>query len=164
MEESDNVPSEVAENETALVSAIDAMSSKMELSPADHLTRKERQLKYENACREKFSTPEVTEESKSEEGDSPEISQQEKNVATSKSEQAVRQSIIESDGRPMEEAAMVSYHRKVIVLYELLSACLADLPEDKEKSTKRRKGYDARHRVALRLLATWFDVKWIKMV
>lgn len=164
-EESGSVPSEAAEKETALVSAIDAMSSKMELSPADHLSRKERQLQYENACRGKFSTPEATQESKPEERDSPEISQLEKDVATSKSEQAVRQSIIESDGRPMEEAAMVDYRKKVIVLYELLSACLADLlPEDKDKSTKRRKGYDARHRVALRLLATWFDVKWIKMV
>ncbi|KAG6383735.1 hypothetical protein SASPL_156500 [Salvia splendens] len=163
-EESGNVPSEVANNVTALVDAVIAMSSKLELSPADQDSKKERQLKYEYSCREKFSTPEETEESKPEERGPSDVSQLEKDVATSKSEQAVRKNIIESDGRPMEEAEIVSYQTKVLVLYELLSACLADPPEDNEKSAKRRKGYDSRHRVALRLLATWFDVKWIKMV
>lgn len=158
------MPSEAADNKTALVGAIEAMSSRLELSPADYDSKKERQLNYEKACREKFATPEETQESEPEERDSPDKSQQEINVATSKSEQAVRQSIIESDGRPMEEAAMVGYQKKVSVLYELLSACLADTLEDSKMSVKRRKGYDARHRVALRLLATWFDVKWTKMV
>ncbi|KAJ0464106.1 putative alpha/Beta hydrolase [Helianthus annuus] len=64
----------------------------------------------------------------------------------------------------VEERGMLSYGRKVTVLYELLSACLADIPEDNKTKTKRRgKGYDARHRSALRLLTTWFDIKWIKM-
>ncbi|XP_076916491.1 transmembrane and coiled-coil domain-containing protein STS1-like [Bidens hawaiensis] len=67
-----------------------------------------------------------------------------------------------------EEMRMLSYGRKVTVLYELLSACLANTPEDnntdnKSKSKKRGKGYDARHRSALRLLTTWFNIKWIKM-
>ncbi|KAL8267661.1 hypothetical protein R6Q59_001459 [Mikania micrantha] len=63
-----------------------------------------------------------------------------------------------------EEMRMLSYGRKVTVLYELLSACLADKPEDnKSKSKRRGKGYDARHRSALRLLTTWFDIKWITM-
>lgn len=163
-EEFGDVPSEVSENETALVNAIDAMSSKMELSTIDYDTKKERQLNYEKACREKFEIPEATQESEPEVIDSHDKSQQEINVATSKSEQAVRQSIIKSDGKPMEEAAMVGYQRKITVLYELLSACLTDMPGDSKTSTRRRKGYDARHRVALRLLATWFDVKWTKMV
>ncbi|KAF5190662.1 Transmembrane and coiled-coil domain-containing protein, partial [Thalictrum thalictroides] len=64
---------------------------------------------------------------------------------------------------PVEEIMLLSYHRKVAVLYELLSACLANVPEDNKKHSRPRKGYDARHRVALRLLATWLDVKWIKM-
>lgn len=59
-------------------------------------------------------------------------------------------------------------HRKMVLLYALLSACVADKPvsqeEEDRKSSRFRKGYDARHRVALRLLATWLDVKWIKMV
>lgn len=58
-------------------------------------------------------------------------------------------------------------HRKMSLLFALLSACVADKPvsqeEEDRKSSRFRKGYDARHRVALRLLATWLDVKWIKM-
>jgi hypothetical protein len=59
----------------------------------------------------------------------------------------------------------VNYQRKVSLLYELLSACIADIPpQDDSKSTRFRKGYDARHRAALRLLSTWLNVKWAKMV
>uniref|UniRef100_A0A0D9XLH0 DUF726 domain-containing protein n=1 Tax=Leersia perrieri TaxID=77586 RepID=A0A0D9XLH0_9ORYZ len=56
-------------------------------------------------------------------------------------------------------------YRKMAVLYMLLSACVADvnMAEEGMGSPRIRKGYDARHRVALRLLATWLDVKWIKM-
>ncbi|RRT56082.1 hypothetical protein B296_00004688 [Ensete ventricosum] len=54
--------------------------------------------------------------------------------------------------------------RRMVLLYELLSACVADTPQDNKKVSQFRKGYDARHRVALRLLATWLDVKWIKVV
>lgn len=58
-------------------------------------------------------------------------------------------------------------HRKMALLYALLSSCVADNPvlqeQEDRKSSRFRKGYDARHRVALRLLATWLDVKWIKM-
>ncbi|OQU93398.1 transmembrane and coiled-coil domain-containing protein 4 [Sorghum bicolor] len=58
-------------------------------------------------------------------------------------------------------------HRKMALLYVLLSACVADKPvsqeEEDRKSSHFRKGYDARHRVALRLIAAWLDVKWIKM-
>ncbi|CAN6308315.1 unnamed protein product [Urochloa humidicola] len=60
-----------------------------------------------------------------------------------------------------------NHHRKMALLYALLSACVADKPvsqeEEDRKSSHFRKGYDARHRVALRLLATWLNVKWIKM-
>ncbi|KAK8472096.1 hypothetical protein PHAVU_002G111800 [Phaseolus vulgaris] len=38
-----------------------------------------------------------------------------------------------------------------------------DLGENNKKDGRRRKGYDARHRVTLRLLATWLDIKWSKM-
>lgn len=57
----------------------------------------------------------------------------------------------------------VKYQRKISVLYQLLSACVADTPQDSRKGSRNRKGYDARHRVALRLLATWLDVKWLQM-
>ncbi|OEL16108.1 Transmembrane and coiled-coil domain-containing protein 4 [Dichanthelium oligosanthes] len=60
-----------------------------------------------------------------------------------------------------------NHNRKMALLYALLSACVADKPvsqeEEDRKSSHFRKGYDARHRVALRLLATWLGVKWIKM-
>ena len=59
-------------------------------------------------------------------------------------------------------------HRNMALLYALLSACIADKPvsqeEEDRKSSLFTKGYDARHRVALRLIAAWLDVKWIKMV
>lgn len=58
----------------------------------------------------------------------------------------------------------LTQRRKVAVLYELLSAAVADTPaEDGEDVSRTRRGYDARQRVALRLLATWLDVKWSKM-
>nr|CAB3499161.1 unnamed protein product [Digitaria exilis] len=56
-------------------------------------------------------------------------------------------------------------YRKMAVLYMLLSACVADvnMAEEGMGSPRVTKGYDARHRVALRLLATWLDVHWNKM-
>ncbi|KAL8091430.1 hypothetical protein AgCh_033883 [Apium graveolens] len=42
-------------------------------------------------------------------------------------------------------------------------ACLAVTPEVGENLKRRRNGYDARHRVALRLLSTWFSIEWNKM-
>lgn len=58
---------------------------------------------------------------------------------------------------------LLMYQRKVTVLYELLAACLAE-NADANKNCSLRKGYDARHRVALRVLSTWLDIKWLKMV
>ncbi|KAK6118440.1 hypothetical protein DH2020_047857 [Rehmannia glutinosa] len=163
VEESVDMSPEAADKETALINGVDTLSSSMEKSPAEYDSRKEKQREYEHACREKFPTPDTIPESKSVEENITDTSPRENTVNTSIVEQDHRKSLSQSDGKPMEEATMLSYPRKVTVLYELLSACLADIPEDNKKSTKRRKGYDARHRVALRLLATWFDIKWIKM-
>lgn len=163
-EERGDVSSDASDKELALTNGVDAMSSSMETSPTDYESKKEKQREYEQSCREKLSNPETTPEMKSEEKDLLHNIQQETNVTTSVVEQNHVQTISESNGKPLEEVEMLSYPRKVTVLYELLSACLADTPEDDKKSTRRRKGYDARHRVALRLLATWLDVKWIKMV
>ncbi|CAI0435885.1 unnamed protein product [Linum tenue] len=63
----------------------------------------------------------------------------------------------------MDEVKVVSYQRKVTVLYELLSACLADSVKDNGKFFKQREGYDARHRAALRLLACWLAINWNEM-
>ena len=54
--------------------------------------------------------------------------------------------------------------RKLVVLYELLAAAVADIPEEGDDVSRSRRGYDARQRVALRLLATWLNVNWNKMV
>lgn len=162
-EERGDVSSDASDKELALTNGVDAMSSSMETSPTDYESKKGKQREYEQSCREKLSNPETTPDMKSEEKDLLDNIQQETNVTTSVAEQNHVQTISESSGKPLEEVEMLSYPRKVTVLYELLSACLADTPEDDKKSTRRRKGYDARHRVALRLLATWLDVKWIKM-
>ncbi|CAN0906481.1 Uncharacterized membrane protein F35D11.3 [Linum grandiflorum] len=63
----------------------------------------------------------------------------------------------------MEEVKMLSYQRKITVLYELLSACLADSVKENSTFFKQREGYDSRHRVALRLLASWLAVNWTEM-
>ncbi|WVZ17953.1 hypothetical protein V8G54_005275 [Vigna mungo] len=57
----------------------------------------------------------------------------------------------------LEEATLIGYQKKVTVLYTLVAACVAD-------TDKSRQGYDARHRVALRLLSVWLGVEWIEMV
>ncbi|XP_031478081.1 uncharacterized protein LOC116249093 [Nymphaea colorata] len=67
------------------------------------------------------------------------------------------------DEKEIVEGKMENYHCKLVVMYELLSACLADTSERDKKNSRMKKGYDARHRVALRLLATWFDIRWNKM-
>lgn len=161
-EESADKSSDAAEKECALANGVDAVSSKMEMSVAESNSKKEKQLEYVNACKEKIATPdpEANQESKFKEEQKPVNSKKEIDIV----KQEVRQSIVESDAKPIEEAKMLSNQRKMTVLYDLLSACLANIPEDNKDSTKGGKGYDARHRVALRLLTTWFDIKWIKMV
>ncbi|KAK2392607.1 hypothetical protein P8452_29485 [Trifolium repens] len=65
--------------------------------------------------------------------------------------------------KSLKEASIISYQRKVTVLYTLLSACIADTAEVDKKCSKSRQGYDARHRVSLRLLAVWLGVEWNEM-
>ncbi|PIN26857.1 hypothetical protein CDL12_00401 [Handroanthus impetiginosus] len=162
-EESSDRSEETADKELALANSIEAVSLSMEKTPADYESKKEKQREYEHACREKLSAPDKIPESKPQENNMPNNCQQKVIAIKSIVEEAHVQSTCESDRKPLEEVTMLSYPRKVAVLYELLSACLADAPEDNKNYARRRKGYDARHRVALRLLATWFDVKWIKM-
>ncbi|NP_001130514.1 putative DUF726-domain family protein [Zea mays] len=72
----------------------------------------------------------------------------------------------DDDGDPaLAASTRTKDYRKMAVLYMLLSACVADvnMAEEGMGSPRVTKGYDARHRVALRLLATWLDVTWNKM-
>ncbi|KAL6502665.1 hypothetical protein OROHE_024318 [Orobanche hederae] len=165
-EESNNMSPESADNEIALSDGVNKLCTSMERSPSEYDSRKEKQREYENACREKIHTPDKNPDSKSVDKNKPDTYDQGIiNVTISNVDQETLNFISQSDGKTMEEATMLSYERKVTVLYELLSACLADIPEENKKPTNNRmKGYDARHRVSLRLLATWFNIKWIKMV
>ncbi|CAH9105757.1 unnamed protein product [Cuscuta europaea] len=150
--------SEALHTETALGNSIDAMSSSMERTVDDE-SEKEKQLEYENECREKFSNVKSEGENTHGESELEAICQPPSN------RHAHVEPISGCDEKPATDVTMIPYHRKLTVLYELVSACLANTPDDSNKSasTQRKKGYDARHRVALRLLATWFDVKWVKV-
>lgn len=164
---------ESAEKELALANGIKAMTLSLENSHEDFASQEEKHREYEHACREKFKTSDKAQETESQTpGKMPESESQEDNVLThcreepnpTTAEEAHRQAVSESDGKPLEEMTILSYSRKVTVLYELLVACLADAPGDEKVTTRQRKGYDARHRVALRLLSAWFDLKWVTMV
>lgn len=183
-EEGSDVSSEVSDQELALSNAVDAMVASIEITPEDYKWRKEKQRAYANDWQEKFASSdskseledkmktEVEKDSNSHlksELENKMKTEEEKDCNSPKIEQETKEVAIESTSvtveQPIEEVKMLGYGRKVTVLYELLSACLADLPEDNNSKSKRqKKGYDARHRAALRLLTTWFDLKWIKVV
>nr|CAD1821423.1 unnamed protein product [Ananas comosus var. bracteatus] len=78
-------------------------------------------------------------------------------------EAAINKSTVLLDNKSIIVDFPVSDQRKLGFLYELLSACVADIPDDDKKSSQHRKGYDARHRIALRILAGWLDVQWINV-
>lgn len=135
----------MVEKESALAKAAEAMVQSIKQGSVSVEAKMEKHVEYENECREKYSVPEAQ-------------------SCESQKEDEVKDAEIVEDEKPVEEVALLSHERKISVLYELLSACLADKHEENEKCTRSRKGYDARHHVALRLLATWFDIQWIKMV
>ena len=150
------------DTELALSKAIDVMELSMETTSETSMSKKEKHREYENKCREKYSPAEM--QSKSEKADVPLQAQELKNNNELSIEQTPYGSSSKFNEKHVEEVAMLSYHRRVTVLYELLSGCLMDAPSDNKKSTRKRNGYDARHRVALRLLATWLDIQWKKVV
>ncbi|KAF3504001.1 hypothetical protein F2Q69_00040540 [Brassica cretica] len=145
---------DMVEKETALAKAAEAMVQGIQQGSVSLEAKKEKHLEYENECREKYSLPEAQSGAADKETES-----HREDIAK---DSGHNPDIVE-DGKPVEEAALLSRERKISVLYELLSACLADKHEDKEECTRSRKGYDARHHVALRLLATWLDIQWIQM-
>ncbi|KAL3687901.1 hypothetical protein R1sor_014210 [Riccia sorocarpa] len=69
----------------------------------------------------------------------------------------------EQEDKEQVERRILVAQRKVAVLYELLTACVADTPEEKAGKSVLNAGYDARQRVAIRLLALWLDVDWKKV-
>ncbi|KAJ7953084.1 transmembrane and coiled-coil domain-containing protein 4 [Quillaja saponaria] len=149
------------DEELALSKAVDAMVYSMEKISESSKTKSEKHYEYEQECREKCQIPDTPSNSEGEDAHLEVL--QEADTHTSGHKESHGGSTIKTVERPIEEVKILSYQRKVTVLYELLSACLADTREDNRKITRRSKGYDARHRVALRLLATWLDIKWNKM-
>ncbi|KAK7252945.1 hypothetical protein RIF29_37261 [Crotalaria pallida] len=161
-EEFDDDYSERSDQELALSEAVDAMVISLEKNSEPSKSKREKFHEYKHQCREKFSTADV--QPNLENVDLHLETQQETDTPFFDCEDLHQGSINSKiDENPVEEVMMLSYQRKVTVLFELLSACLSDLGESNKKSTRKRRGYDARHRVALRLLATWLDIKWAKM-
>lgn len=160
-EASDGPSSEKSDKELALTKAVDAMVLSMESLPPSY-EENNASREYEIKCREKYSNSET--ESISDVAGEPYENTQKTRSQTSSGEKTSNESTGEACEKPDEEGTPISYQRKVTVLYMLLSACVAKNTEDEKRCSQLGKGYDARHRVALRLLATWLGVKWIKMV
>lgn len=158
-EESGENSSQREDQELALSTAVDVTARSMEEDSESSKSKREKLHEYEHECREKFSTAEV--QSNLEAEDVHSLQETDSNTFEIKDTDHMLMSKMTE--KPIEEVTMVSYRRKVTVLYVLLSACLADTSDENKKCNRQRKGYDARHRVALRLLATWFDIKWTKM-
>ncbi|KAL5099520.1 hypothetical protein RYX36_003847 [Vicia faba] len=160
-EEFDNDNSQRLDQELALSEAVDALVLSLEKNSESSRSKRENLREYEHQCREKFSTADV--QPNSEKVDTHLETQQEEDTLFFECEDPQGSSNSNTDEGPVEEVMMLSYQRKMTVLHQLLAACLSDIGEKNTKYTRRRKGYDARHRVALRLLATWLDIKWTKM-
>ncbi|CAK7334379.1 unnamed protein product [Dovyalis caffra] len=161
-ESGDASSSQSLEQEVALSKGVDVMEQTMGADPVSSQSKKEKHKEYETQCREKLSTGSEV-KSTSEVANEPLKPAKEKDGHYADVSDTNQDSGLKVDEKPIEEEKMLSYHRKVTVLYELLSACLADRREENKKCTRKRNGYDARHRAALRLLATWLDIKWTKM-
>lgn len=154
-EKNDGPSLEVTDKELALVKAVEAMVLSMEGSPVSY-EEASASREYENKCRQKYSRTATTSESNDlTKGMSP------KTPVEEKTSNRVN---CQTCDKPVKEATLLSYERKVTVLYLLLSACIANDTEGSGDSVQKGKGYDARHRVALRLLATWLGVAWLKVV
>ncbi|GAV72452.1 DUF726 domain-containing protein [Cephalotus follicularis] len=157
-EEPENISSEKRDKELALTKTVDATVLGMEGSSVSSEEMHE-SLEYEHKCREKYAVTE-TKPISAVATEHYEITQTCPKLSTGEDPNGCGNIISE---KSMEEGNLLKYQRKVTVLYELLSACVADNIVHDNKSSQPEKGYDARHRVALRLLATWLDIKWIDM-
>ncbi|ESQ53471.1 hypothetical protein EUTSA_v10024597mg [Eutrema salsugineum] len=161
-EEASDASAEMMEQEMALAKAADAMVHSIQSSLSVD-AKKEKHQEYENECREKYAVPEVKSKDEDSDKDKKETAETESlETGVVIIDGSHKPEVVEDD-KSVEEVTLLSHQRKINVLYELLSACLSDKHQEVKKCTRRRKGYDARHRVALRLLATWFNIEWIKV-
>ncbi|MBA0681955.1 hypothetical protein Goari_023721 [Gossypium aridum] len=149
-ETNDEVSSGIREKELALLKAVDATMLSMESSLV--LSEdSDKSCDYETHCRQRCAYPDTTTAT----DPNGRIPRTTPNISNNEDVDGSGFRFFE---KPIEEGKLLSEERKLTVLYELLSSCVADYVTDGGS-----KGYDARHRVALRLLATWLNVKWTKM-
>ncbi|KAK9743441.1 hypothetical protein RND81_03G239600 [Saponaria officinalis] len=151
-EESAPAP-ETCGKELGLLKAVDAMVSSMKAADSTAVSERE-EVKDELRSSENYGQPITVSAHGS-------VILSDKTTETSLNMSVEQQEDICE--RPVEDAGSLSCHRKVTILYELLSACLLAPTTDKKNALNSVKGYDSRHRAALRLLTTWLDVRWIKM-
>ncbi|KAH1097177.1 hypothetical protein J1N35_014098 [Gossypium stocksii] len=149
-ETNDEVSSGIREKELALLKSVDATMLSMESSLV--LSEdSDKSCDYETHCRQRCAYPDTTTAT----DPNGRIPRTTPNISNNEDVDGSGFRFFE---KPIEEGKLLSEERKLTVLYELLSSCVADYVTDGGS-----KGYDARHRVALRLLATWLNVKWTKM-
>ncbi|KAK9136261.1 hypothetical protein Syun_015591 [Stephania yunnanensis] len=147
------------DQEMALAKVVDAMLYNIESAKVSREASREISDEYENDCREKLSTSETESISDMEGASSGTVQAKSPTTCLREPDSSGRKFGVE----PVEGHELLSSERKLAILFELLSACLSNTSEDDEKGSQGRKGYDARYRVALRLLATWLDLKWNKV-
>ncbi|CAA7410915.1 unnamed protein product [Spirodela intermedia] len=161
-EESDETSAERLEQALALIKSVDAMemSLKETLSSVDGIS--EEYFKYRQEYHKEVS-PNMTNLREDEACKLSEAIQQLNCQKLPVKDECLSQADGRCQENPFLQDTVKNNQQKVAVLYELLSACVADLPEDHNQQLRHRKGYDARLRVALRSLATWLNIKWKKM-
>lgn len=189
-EDSNDDSEEVKKQELALSKAVDDMVSTLHAS-VDFRSKKEKHRQYVDACRKKLISDTQSQNETEQKGLHDPIGEyveecREHMSPGSRSDfDMERESLLDPDDKkgkkvsikvapigtgskfakkPFEEVSMLSYQKKVSLLHELLSACLAVTVDDNREIVQRRRGYDARHRVALRLLTAWLNINWITMV
>ncbi|THU69107.1 hypothetical protein C4D60_Mb08t10940 [Musa balbisiana] len=169
-EEDSESSSEKYEQELTLAEAVDAMAVSLEAACSSGGTSEEHH-KYDQEYHDRAMTPKETHHNRDQEyhdrstlGSCSEsfdgISETSQTLEGRNSKVSFK---VENGETTIIQDTPYYRQRRMVLLYELLSACVADTPQDNKKVSQFRKGYDARHRVALRLLATWLDVKWIKV-
>uniref|UniRef100_A0A1D1Y8S8 Putative membrane protein F35D11.3 n=1 Tax=Anthurium amnicola TaxID=1678845 RepID=A0A1D1Y8S8_9ARAE len=161
-EESDETSAEKLDQELALTKAVDAMAMSLEATSSSIEETREEDRKYEHECHKKISPDKIT-STEDETSKRSEAIQLLNNKKLSRKDDSLAQVDFMCEDKSVLTDMVKNNQRKVAVLYELLSACVADLPQDDKGHSRQRKGYDARHRVALRLLAMWLNITWIKM-
>ncbi|VYS52710.1 unnamed protein product [Arabidopsis thaliana] len=139
----DDDSSEMVEKETALAKAADAMDQNIRSSSLSVESKMEKHVEFENECRDKYSVPEAQ--------SGAEVKETESHGEGEIRDGGHNLGIVEHE-KPVGEVALLSHERKININMRRMRYVHGV-----------GKGYDARHHVALRLLATWFDFQWIKM-